>query len=115
MDGIKRYNVRYTARAMRCLDEKVDYISWKFGDSDLAEKWYFRLRKEIQESLSTFPYKYQIYDVPPWNECKVRLFLSRKDVVAYLVDEDAACVRVIGVCTKGKEMTSFLTESMAEE
>lgn len=115
MEEIKRYSIRYTARAMRCIDEKADYISWKFGDSDLAETWYFRLREEIQKGLSTFPYKYQPYDVPPWDKYEIRLFLSRNDVVAYLVDEDAACVRVIGVCTKGKEMTSFIADSLLEE
>lgn len=115
MDEIKRYNVRYTARALRCLGEKVDYISWKYGSTDLAEKWYLRLREEIQEGLSTFPYKYQIYGVPPWNEYEARLFLSRNDVVAYLIDEDTSCVRIIGICTRGREMTSFLAESMIEE
>ena len=115
MDEIKRYNIRYSARALRCLDEKADYISWKLGDSALAEKWYFQLRREIQEGLSTFPYRYQIYDVPPWNQREVRLFLTRNDVVAYLVDEAAACVNIIGICTRGREITSFLAESITGE
>ena len=109
------YDVLFTPRAMRSLDEKANYIIWNFKDVDLAERWYERLRGEILEALSYFPYKYPIYDIPPWNGYGVRLFYSQNDVVAYLIDEGSARIHVIGVCTAGRDMTSFLADSLSQD
>jgi len=106
MDEIKRYEVVYTETAVRDMEQKSDYITWHFGAPDLAETWYFRLRADIQEGLSTFPYKFQIYDVPPWNERGIRLYLSRNDVILYRVDEAQSRVYIEGVYTKGKDLSA---------
>ena len=67
MDGIQQYKIFYTQTATEDIEEKADYIAFQLHDLNLAEKWYFRLRRLILENLSTFPLKYSLYDEKPWN------------------------------------------------
>ena len=103
MDGIQQYKIFYTQVATEDIEEKTDYIAFQLHDSDLAEKWYFRLRKLILENLSTFPLKYSLYDVEPWKTICIRQFVTRNDVVLYSVDTATHTVYIRAVCTRGSE------------
>lgn len=105
MEEIKRYEIIYTETATRQIMEKADYITWQFGSPDLAEIWYERLRADIQNGLSTFPYKFQLYDTQLWREREIRLYLSRNDVVLYRVDDVKNIVYIEAAFTKGKDLT----------
>ncbi len=105
MEEVKRYKIAYTETAERQIIEKANYITWQFGAPDLAEIWYERLRTDIQKGLSTLPNKYQLYDVAPWKEQGIRLYLSRNDIVLYRVDEPNGVVYIEAVFTKGKDLT----------
>ena len=57
MDEPRRYKVIHTEAAAHDIEEKADYITVRFRDVDLAEKWYRRLWEAIQERVSTFSSK----------------------------------------------------------
>lgn len=110
MDSIQQYEIFYTQTAIEDIEEKADYIAFQLHDIGLAEKWYFRLRKLIQEDLSSFPLKYPLYDVAPWNSKGIRLFVTRNDVVLYSVDNSAHIVYIRGICTRGQDVAVHLEE-----
>lgn len=114
MDSIQHYEISYTQTAIEDIEEKADYIAFQFHDTRLAEKWYFRLRKLIQEGLSSFPLKYPLYDVTPWNSRGIRLFVARNDVVLYSVDSTAHTVYIRGVCTWGQDLAAHLAAQEQE-
>lgn len=111
MGDIRYYQIFYTDTAVSDMDEKADYIALQFQDPELAERWYMRLRREVQGKLSTFPFKYPLYDVEPWRERGVRLFTIRSDVILYTVDSDNSAIYVWAVCTKGRDLSMHLSES----
>lgn len=111
MEQIQQYEIAYTETSILDMEEKADYIALQLHDPVLAERWYLRLRKAIQEDLTSFPLKYPLYDVSPWNERGVRLFLTRNDVVLYHVDEERHVVYIRGVCTRGRDLASHLDET----
>lgn len=41
------YQIIYTESAARDIEEKADYILLNLHEPELAETWYWRLRKEI--------------------------------------------------------------------
>lgn len=110
MDEIQRYRVIYTETAIRDIEEKADYIAAQFRAPELAETWYLRLRAEIQRNLSTFPRKYPVYHVEPWETKDVRLFTARNDVVLYSVDDQERAVYIRGVCTRGRDLAAHLDQ-----
>lgn len=114
MDGIQQYKIFYTQVATEDIEEKADYIAFQLHDSDLAEKWYFRLRKLILENLSTFPLKYSLYDVEPWKTIGIRQFVTRNDVVLYSVDTATHTVYIRAVCTRGQDVAAHLEASEQE-
>nr|WP_325230329.1 type II toxin-antitoxin system RelE/ParE family toxin [uncultured Oscillibacter sp.] len=111
MAEIQRYKILYTQTAVKDLEDKADYISFQLQDPALAQKWYLRLRNLIQGSLTTFPLKYPVYDVEPWKEKGIRLFLTRGDVVLYSVDLEKQVVYIRGICTKGRDLSAHLEET----
>lgn len=108
MDSIQQYEIFYTQTAIEDIGEKADYIAFQLHDMALAEKWYFRLRKLIQKGLSSFPLKYPLYDVAPWNSQEIRLFVTRNDVVLYSVYNTAHIVYIRGICTRGQDLATHL-------
>ena len=110
MDEIKRYKIFYTRTAVKDLDDKADHIAFQLSDPETAQRWYLRLRESIQTGLTTFPLKYPLYDVEPWREKGVRLFITRNDVVLYSVDPAEQAVYIRAVCTKGRDLSAHLEE-----
>lgn len=110
MEQIRRYEIVYTETAARDIEEKADYIAAQFHDPYLAEDWYLRLKKDLQNQLSTLPLKYPLYDVEPWNQRGIREYTSRNDVVLYSVDEKGFQVYIRAVCTKGRDLAAHLKE-----
>lgn len=110
VDSIQRYEILYTQSAIEDIEEKADYIAVQFRDPALAERWYSRLREQIQADLTTFPEKYPLYDMAPWRERGIRLFITRNDVVLYSVAPDAPIVYIRGVCTRGRDLSARLEE-----
>ena len=108
MERIQNYKIVYTQTAIEDIEEKADYIAFQLCDPELAEKWYFRLREQIQESLSTFPFKYSLYTREPWEKQGIRQFISRNDVVLYSVDTAQNIVFIRAVCTKGRDLSAHL-------
>lgn len=108
MEQIRQYEIIYTEAAAQDIEEKADYIAAQFCDPDLAENWYFRLKADLQKQLSTFPLKYPLYDVEPWNQRGIREYISRNDVVLYSVDVDGFRVYIRAVCTKGRDLAVHL-------
>ena len=108
MEQIRQYEIIYTEAAAQDIEEKADYIAAQFCDPDLAENWYFRLKADLQKQLSTFPLKYPLYDVEPWNQRGIREYISRNDVVLYSVDVDGFRVYILAVCTKGRDLAAHL-------
>lgn len=108
MEQTRQYEIIYTEAAAKDIEEKADYIAAQFCDPDLAENWYFRLKADLQEQLSTFPLKYPLYDVDPWNQRGIREYISRNDVVLYSVDVDGYRVYIRAVCTKGRDLAAHL-------
>lgn len=110
MDQIPQYKVIYTETAIRDIEEKAEYIAAQFRDPDLAEGWYAGLKASIQKQLTTFPYKFQPYNVEPWNERGIRQYITRNDVVLYSVDDETRQVYIRAVCTKGRDLAAHLAE-----
>lgn len=110
MEQIQRYNIAYTETAILDMEEKADYIAYELRDISLAETWYLRLRDAIQQELSTFPFKYGLYNRAPWDEKGIRLMLFRNDVILYSVDEHKSTVYIRAVCTKGRDLTAHLEQ-----
>lgn len=108
MDEIPRYQITYSAAAIQDIEEKSDYLIQQFRDPVVAERWYERLRNEIQKQLSTMPNKYPAYSVEPWNTKGIRFFDSRNDVILYSVDAKRKMVYIHSVCTKGRDIASHL-------
>ena len=111
MEQIQRYKIAYTETAILDMEEKADYIAIQLRDPVLAERWYMRLREAIQQDLTTFPLKYPLYGVEPWNTRGVRLFITRSDVILYHVDEESHTVYIRGVCTRGRDLSAHLEET----
>jgi len=110
MEQIRRYEIIYTETAVQDIEEKADYIAVQFRDPDLAENWYLRLKEDLQKQLSTFPLKYPLYHVEPWNQRGIREYISRNDVVLYSVDEETERVYIRAVCTRGRDLAAHLRE-----
>lgn len=108
MGQIQRYEIVYTEAAARDIEEKADHIATQFRDPELAENWYFRLRASIQKDLATFPLKFPLYDVEPWNERGIREYISRNDVILYSVDGETQRVYIRAVCTRGRDLAAHL-------
>lgn len=111
MDSPQRYAIRYTETALLDIEEKADYIAQQLRDSALAAQWYRRLKASIQEELSFLPLKYPLYDVSPWKERGVRLLITRNDVILYSVEPDQRQVYILGICTRGRDLTRHLQEN----
>lgn len=105
MTDEKRYKIIYTSDAEEDLFSKAEYVEKVFRDSGLAYTWYIRLRSEIEQDLSFLPYKYRLYDVSPWREQGVRIYLYRNDIVLYTVHDDILTVVIHAVFTKGKGLS----------
>lgn len=82
----------------------MDYISLNLREPVLAERWYLRLRAEILEDLTRFPYKYPLCHVETWARKGVRQFVFRNDVILYSVDETERLIYIRAVCTKGRDL-----------
>lgn len=52
MNELKQYKIVYTEAAEEDIFSKAEYIEKAYHDSDLAFKWYTRLRTQIQKDLS---------------------------------------------------------------
>ena len=114
VDGVQRYKIVYTRTAVDDIEQKADYITFQLHDLVLSEVWYERLKAQIQENLATFPLKYPLYDVPPWQEQGIHLFVTRNDVVLYSVDTDSYTVYIHTVCTKGRALPAHLEAQKSE-
>lgn len=110
MEQIRRYEVIYSNEAIGDIENKADYIAAKFRDPALAEEWYLRLRADIQDQLTTFPSKFHPYTGLPEDGQPIRLYVTRNDIVAYSVDEDAGKVHILAVCTKGRNLMEHLSK-----
>lgn len=106
------YQILYTETAIRDMEEKLDYISLNLHDPSLAVTWYQRLRSSIQDQLSSFPKKYSLYSAAPWREKGVRQLLLRNDIVLYSVDESKKEVYILGVCTRGRDLSAHLNNTL---
>jgi len=104
------YRILYTEPALADLEEKARYITEKLQAPDTAERWYLRLRAEIQENLAVFPRKYALYPVEKWRAKGIRLVTFRRDVVLYSVDEEERTVCIRAVCTKGQDLSAHMDE-----
>lgn len=110
MEQIPKYKVVYAESAIRDIEEKADYIAVQFRDPRLAGRWYLSLRASIQEQLTTFPHKFQLYNVEPWHQRGIRQFITRNDVVLYHVDDERRIIYIWAICTKGRDLAAHLTE-----
>lgn len=110
MEQIPRYEVVYTENAIQDIEEKANYITNQFHDPGLAERWYLNLRASIQEQLTIFPYKFQQYNVEPWDQRGIRQYITHNDVVLYNVDDEMRRVYIWVVCTKGRDLAAHLAE-----
>lgn len=99
------YRIIYTATAMADLEEKARYIAEELQAPETAEKWYLRLRGEIQRDLTSFPKKYPVYPASPWREKGIRQAVFRNDVVLYSVDDETATVYIRLCCTRGRDLS----------
>ena len=54
MNELKQYKIVYTEAAEEDIFSKAEYIEKAYHDSDLAFKWYTRLRSQIQKDLSFY-------------------------------------------------------------
>ena len=111
MEQIPQYKIIYTETAVLDIEEKADYIEIQLREPGLALSWYLRLKETIQQNLTTFPFKYPLYDVEPWREQGLRLFVSKNDVTLYHVEEEQHLVYIRGVCTRGRDLSAHLEES----
>lgn len=111
MEQIPQYKIIYTETSVLDIEEKADYIEIQLREPGLALSWYLRLKETIQQNLTTFPFKYPLYDVEPWREQGVRLFVSKNDVILYHVEEEQHLVYIRGVCTRGRDLSAHLEES----
>ena len=110
MDEIIQYVIQYTPSARQDMLDKADYIAYTLKSPETALTWYRELRENIQHNLDTFPYKYSIYHVEPWESLGIRLMVTGKDIVLYTIDADARIVTIHMVCTKGKNLSDLSPE-----
>lgn len=104
------YQVFYAESAVRDLEEKAGYISFTLHEPGLAEKWYVRLRRELQEDLTYFPYKYPLCSIERWAQAGVRQLVFRNDVILYSVNEAERRVYIRAVCTSGQDLSAHLND-----
>lgn len=109
-----QYQIFYTEAAVNDISGKFQYITHALHDRILAERWYFRLKEEIRSSLSTMPAKFAYYDVAPWREQGIHLFLTRQDVVLYSIDEPTQAVYIHAVCTAGRDLNAHLEQTIEQ-
>ena len=110
MDELKRYKIVYTEAAEEDIFSKAEYIEKAYHDSNLAFKWYTRLRTQIQKNLSFLPYKYQSYDVGVWAGQGIREYVLRNDIVLFSVDERSTSVLIHASFTRGKNIAEDIWE-----
>ena len=115
MDEIQRYKTIYAETAIRDMEEKADYIALQLREPGLAERWYQRLRRDIQQNLSFFPHKYSAYPAEPWISRGIRLFPASNDVILYSVDDTTKTVYIRSVCTRGRDLTAHLEEQDSQK
>ena len=109
MDELKQYKIVYTEAAEEDIFSKAEYIEKAYHDSDLAFKWYTRLRTQIQKDLSFLPYKYQSYDVGVWaGQVSGNMFSEM--ILLYSVDEQNASVLIRASFTRGKNIAEDIWE-----
>ena len=56
MDELKQYKIVCTEATEEDIFTKAQYIEKAYHDSDLAFKWYTRLRMQIQKGFLFVPY-----------------------------------------------------------
>ena len=112
MEPNRQYKIIYAESAILDIEEKADYIEYKFRDRNLAQTWYLRLKNAIQDELSTFPLMNSLYNQSPWAEKGVRLMLFRNDVILYSVDAENQIVYIRAVCTKGRDLAAHLEQDI---
>lgn len=110
VDELKQYKIVYTEAAEEDIFSKAEYIEKAYHDSDLAFKWYTRMRSQIQKDLSFLPYKYQPYDVGVWAGQGIREYVLRNDIVLYSVDEQSASILIHASFTRGKNIAEDIWE-----
>lgn len=110
MQGERLYRITYTWSAVKDMGDKVDYFIFEYNDSELAEIWYKRLRDFLQVNLSSFPYKYPVFEKVHIVEPIIRYLTFRNDIIFYYVDENNLRVVVLAVCTKGQELEKHINK-----
>ena len=98
-DRIKRYKIIFSQVAAQSIRDKAEYISLSLKSPQTAYRWYTRIRKEISEDLSTFPFKY-----PEYGSTGKRLYIAKTDIVVYSVDEGEGAVYIEAMHTRGKNL-----------
>ena len=68
MNELKQYKIVYTEAAEEDIFSKAEYIEKAYHDSDLAFKWYTRLRTQIRKSDEI---RAQIFQEMPKADCAV--------------------------------------------
>lgn len=107
---LREYRVEVTPHAVSSMLEISDYIGGDLMNPVAAERFLAEMRAAIKAQLQTFPAKFPLLDVQPWNARGIRRFRVKNFCIYYRVDESVSKVVVIDVIYAGSNQLSWLQQ-----
>ena len=103
------YRVIVTPEAQKDIRNIVLYIARELGAPQTALHLEQSLRVEIN-SLAKMPKRIKTVDEQPWKDKGIRRTLVKKYFLYFIVDDEAASVKVTAVIYAGRDQARQLTE-----
>ena len=105
-----KYEVMYTARAKKDLQDIFRYISEELFALDSAVGQTKRIINEIQK-LDTLPNRNRLYEKEPWHSRGLRFFPVNKYLIFYKTDIETEMVYVIRIIYSGCDVHKQLSQT----
>lgn len=105
-----KYEVMYTARAKKDLQDIFRYISEELFALDSAVGQTKRIINEIQK-LDTLPNRNRLYEKEPWHSKGLRFFPVNKYLIFYKTDIETEVVYVIRIIYSGRDVHKQLSQT----
>ena len=105
-----KYEVLYTARAKKDLQDIFRYISEELFALDSAVGQTKRIINEIQK-LDTLPNRNRLYEKEPWHSKGLRFFPVNKYLIFYKTVIETEVVYVIRIIYSGRDVHKQLSQT----
>ena len=105
-----KYEVLYTARAKKDLQDIFRYISEELFVLDSAVGQTKRIINEIQK-LDTLPNRNRLYEKEPWHSKGIRFLPVNKYLIFYKTDIETEMVYIIRIIYSGRDVHKQLSQT----